>query len=63
MIDLSLGSLIAYFVFFVLGAFLGVLLAGRSKTANDIVERIRAEYDEKLLAAREEIARLRNKQN
>lgn len=61
MIDLSLGSLIAYAVFFVLGAFLGVLLGRRSDTANSVVDRVRAEYDEKLLAAREEIARLRNK--
>lgn len=65
MIDLSLGSLLAYAVFFVLGAFLGaflgVLLGRRSKTANATVDRIQKEYDEKLLAAREEIVRLRNK--
>lgn len=61
MIDLSLGSLIAYAVFFVLGAFLGVLLGRRSKTANAVVDRVRAEYDEKLEAAQDEIDRLRAK--
>lgn len=60
MIDLSPGSLIAYAIFFVAGAFLGVLLGRRSKTANAAVDRIRAEYTEKLQAARDEIARLRN---
>lgn len=61
MIDLSLGSLIAYAVFFILGAFLGVLLGRRSKTANAVVDRVRAEYDQKLEAARDEIDRLRAK--
>lgn len=46
MFDLSLGSLIAYAVFFVLGAFLGVLLARRSKTANNVVTATQAEWDE-----------------
>lgn len=61
MIDLSLGSLFAYALFFVLGAFLGVLLGRRSKTANATVDRIQQEYDEKLEAARREIDRLRAK--
>lgn len=46
MIDLSLGSLIAYAVFFVLGTFLGVLLGRRSKTANEAVNRTQAEFEE-----------------
>lgn len=46
MIDLSLGSLIAYAVFFVLGAFLGVLLGRRSKTANAYTDRILEESKE-----------------
>lgn len=61
MIDLSLGSLVAYAVFFVLGTFLGVLLGRRSKTANATVDRIRQEYDEKLASARVELERLRAK--
>jgi LPS O-antigen subunit length determinant protein (WzzB/FepE family) len=60
-VELNLITILVLAAVFTAGAFLGVLLAGRSKTANAIVARIRAEYDEKLAEARAEIARLRAK--
>lgn len=57
MIDLSLGSLIAYAVFLVIGAFVGVMLGRRSKTANAYADRIQARLDE----AEAEIRALREK--
>jgi hypothetical protein len=44
--DLSLSSLIVYLIIFIAGAFLGVLLGRRSKTANEAVNRSQAEFEE-----------------
>lgn len=46
MIDLSLGSLIAYTFFLFAGIFIGVMLGRRSKTANAYADRIQSRLDE-----------------
>lgn len=59
MIDLSLGSLIAYAVFLIIGVLTGMSLSRHSRTANAAFDRLRAEYDSRLAAANDEIRRLR----
>lgn len=41
-------EILIYIGIFAAGAFLGVLLGRRSRTANEAVDRIRAEYEERI---------------
>lgn len=43
------------------GAFLGVLLGRRSQTANDLTDRIRAEYDKAIANLQREVRELKDK--